>query len=225
MGEADYGSGGWGFESLAARHRTRWSAALSPGRRAMARRRTATQLRTRWRALPTPLRPPATPPPTTHRQPEAAAPASSGGRAWCSARHLRPVQPDIPELPEVVADGLEFTADPLAGHQRQRSRAPYAQGARTPALHHRSVCPGRCPSGGVVRPRRVVRFARLMQRRVRVPGPAFGPRRLRWQSQPALAGTQGRPCPPLATACITPPWHCWPRPSPATRASVGGGLR
>jgi hypothetical protein len=194
---ADHGSGGWGFESLAARHRHRWSAALSLGHRAMAGRRTATQLRPRWRALSTALRPPATPSPTTT--------SMSCLRSSPTGSSSRPIR--------------------WPGHQRQRSRAPYAQGARTPALHHRSVCPGRCPSGGVVRPRRVVRFARLMQRRVRVPGPAFGPRRLRWQSQPALAGTQGRPCPPLATACITPPWHCWPRPSPATRASVGGGLR
>jgi hypothetical protein len=134
MGEADYGSGGWGFESLAARHRTRWSAALSPGRRAMARRRTATQLRTRWRALPTPLRPPATPPPTTHRQPEAAAPASSGGRAWCSARHLRPVQPDIPELPEVVADGLELATIGWPASSAPATPGHPTQGARTPTF-------------------------------------------------------------------------------------------
>jgi hypothetical protein len=179
-------------------------------------------------APPTPLvSGPVTGSPSDGRSPDCDPIATPlAGTLHSAATPCDPIAHDnIHELPEVVADGLEFTADPLAGHQRQRSRAPYAQGARTPALHHRSVCPGRCPSGGVVRPRRVVRFARLMQRRVRVPGPAFGPRRLRWQSQPALAGTQGRPCPPLATACITPPWHCWPRPSPATRASVGGGLR
>jgi hypothetical protein len=57
---ADYGSGGWGFESLAARHHHRSSAALSQGRRLLSGRRTATKLRPRWRALPTRLRPPAT---------------------------------------------------------------------------------------------------------------------------------------------------------------------
>jgi hypothetical protein len=38
----------------------------------------------------------------------------------------------------------------------------YAQGVRTPALHSRIVCPGRAPLGGVERPRRAVRFARLI---------------------------------------------------------------
>jgi hypothetical protein len=42
-----------------------------------------------------------------------------------------------------------------------------------------------------VRPRRVVRFARLIHRRGRDLGPAFGRRRLRRRSQPALVATQG----------------------------------
>ena len=42
-----YGSGGWGFESLAARHQKRWSAALSEGRWFASGRRTATRLRPR----------------------------------------------------------------------------------------------------------------------------------------------------------------------------------
>jgi hypothetical protein len=76
--DADYGSGGWGFESLAARHQHRSSAALPRGRYLLWDRRTATQLRPRRRALPTPLRPPATPSPTTtpssrSRHPPAAA--------------------------------------------------------------------------------------------------------------------------------------------------------
>src|SRR5215207_11608182 len=48
-----------------------------------------------------------------------------------------------------------------------------------------------CPSGGVERPRRMVRFVRLMHRRVRAFWPAFGRRRLRRQSQPDLSTTQG----------------------------------
>jgi hypothetical protein len=42
---------------------------------------------------------------------------------------------------------------------------------------------------GVERPRRVVRFARLIHRRDRGRGRTFGPRRLRWQSQ-ACPGCQ-----------------------------------
>jgi hypothetical protein len=47
------------------------------------------------------------------------------------------------------------------------------------------------PSGGVERPRRVVRFARLIHRRGRDLGGPYGPRRLRRQSQPDLVATQG----------------------------------
>ena len=92
--------------------------------------------------------------------------------------------------------------------------APYAQGARTPATHRRGICPGRCPSwgqsaaqtaadwppsGGVERPRRKVRFARLIQRRVRAFWPAFGLRRLRRQSQPA--------CSPLRVSAMVTGWR------------------
>jgi hypothetical protein len=47
------------------------------------------------------------------------------------------------------------------------------------------------PLGGVERPRRVVRFARLIHRRGRAFVPAFSRRRLRRQSQPGLVATQG----------------------------------
>jgi hypothetical protein len=47
------------------------------------------------------------------------------------------------------------------------------------------------PSGGVVRPGGMVRFARLIHRRGRVLGRTFGPRRLRRQSQPDLTTAQG----------------------------------
>jgi hypothetical protein len=49
---ADYGSGGWGFESLAARKRNGWSAALWQSRWFASGGWTATKLRPRWRALP-----------------------------------------------------------------------------------------------------------------------------------------------------------------------------
>jgi hypothetical protein len=55
------------------------------------------------------------------------------------------------------------------------------------------------PLGGVERPRRVVRFARLIHRRVRAFGPAFGPRRLRRQSEPALVAAEGDA---VASTCI-----------------------
>src|SRR6266508_3155909 len=46
------------------------------------------------------------------------------------------------------------------------------------------------PLGGVVRPRRAVRFARSIHRRGRDLGRTFGPRRLRRRSQPAVVATQ-----------------------------------
>jgi hypothetical protein len=55
-----YGSGGWGFESLAARHGNCSSAALSGGRCCCQMGRSATRLPPRWRPAPTRLRPPAT---------------------------------------------------------------------------------------------------------------------------------------------------------------------
>jgi hypothetical protein len=62
------------------------------------------------------------------------------------------------------------------------------------SLHGRSPVgserPGLYTLSGSVRPRRVVRFARLIHRRVRAFGPAFGRRRLRRQFQPDLLATQ-----------------------------------
>jgi hypothetical protein len=49
-------SWGWGFESFAARQRSRWSATLCRGRR-LSGRRTATNCHHVWPALPTRLRP------------------------------------------------------------------------------------------------------------------------------------------------------------------------
>jgi hypothetical protein len=47
------------------------------------------------------------------------------------------------------------------------------------------------PLGGVERPRRKVRFARLIHRRVRAFRRAFGPRRLRRQSDADRIATRG----------------------------------
>jgi hypothetical protein len=47
------------------------------------------------------------------------------------------------------------------------------------------------PLGGVVRPRRKERFARLIKRRVRALGRTCGPRRLRRHSKPARIATGG----------------------------------
>jgi len=68
----------------------------------------------------------------------------------------------------------------------------------------------------VERPRRVVRFARLIHRRVRAFGPAFGRRRLRRQSQPALVATHRGTARPR-------PWRSWYPSTPAQpRPGVGG---
>jgi hypothetical protein len=50
---------------------------------------------------------------------------------------------------------------------------------------------GRIAPSGMERPRRVVRFARLIHRRVRAFWRTYGPRRLRRQSKPALVATHG----------------------------------
>jgi hypothetical protein len=47
------------------------------------------------------------------------------------------------------------------------------------------------PSGGVERPRRMVRFARLIQRRVRAFWRTYGPRRLRRHLKPDVVTTRG----------------------------------
>jgi hypothetical protein len=72
--------------------------------------------------------------------------------------------------------------------------SPQTQGSsggirRHPSRH--SPCADRPPSGGVVRPRRVVRFARLIDRRGRAFRRTCGPRRLRGNLKPALVATQG----------------------------------
>jgi hypothetical protein len=53
------------------------------------------------------------------------------------------------------------------------------------------IAAGQCPFGGVERTRRKVRFARLIDRRVRALGQAFGLRRLRRQVDADRIATQG----------------------------------
>jgi hypothetical protein len=139
---ADDGSGGWGFESLAARHQHRSSAALPWGGGQMEGRRTATQLRPRRRARLTPLRPPATPGPHRHRQPRVearppapsgGAPASSGCQQWTPLLASRPASSRTSlSCSSSSSTGLNSRRR-LAGrlHQRRRSHVTNAQGART----------------------------------------------------------------------------------------------
>jgi hypothetical protein len=91
-----------------------------------------------------------------------------------------PIQ-DIAAL--TLANGLRD----LRSAQRSAACSPRLSGV---AAHH-SHRAATGPLGGVERPRRVVRFARLMHRRDRAFGPAFGRRRLRRQSQPDLITTYG----------------------------------
>jgi hypothetical protein len=58
-----------------------------------------------------------------------------------------PFHRGIPELREVVADGLEPVAVGARSISTSGLTAPYAQGARTPAAHRRSICPRSAPSG------------------------------------------------------------------------------
>ena len=84
------------------------------------------------------------------------------------------------------------------------------------------------PPRGVVRPRRVVRFARLIQRRDRASWRTFGPRHLRRQPEFALvatvtmpveAATHGRPAPSPREDC-----RCWPQCTPGARGAATGRM-
>jgi hypothetical protein len=73
---------------------------------------------------------------------------------------------------------------------------PVSQALRTPVRRpSHAKRPARpcsvAPLGGVERPRRKERFARLTHRRVRAFWPTFRRRRLRRQSEPVLAATHG----------------------------------
>jgi hypothetical protein len=166
---ADYGSGGWGFESLAARHQRRWSAPCDW----VAACCTAAGLRPNCDPVAghsrhgcDPLRPHR---PQRRRQPLGGAPASSGLRRYCCSRHPYLVPPDITELPKVVADGLELAAIAVRG--------PSAPAIPRHPTHKRCVplppiviCADRCPLGGVERALGKVRFARLIHSGARILG-------------------------------------------------------
>ena len=101
--------------------------------------------------------------------------------------------------------------DPYAGPYAEPYAGTYAGHPRTPSPAGSAVCPGQAPLGGVERPRRMVRFARLMHQRVRAFRPAFGRRRLRRQSDPALSCHAGW------HVCATAPF---PRPALTYRHSM-----
>jgi hypothetical protein len=93
------------------------------------------------------------------------------GRAFgacCFADKLR--SPGGPGCRATVAQAATPTLDPTPA-------------TRVPPRRLRAPFPLVMPLGGVERPRRVVRFARLIDRRVRVLGGPGGPRRLRRQSE------------------------------------------
>jgi hypothetical protein len=75
-----------------------------------------------------------------------AAAVGDGSRSWLPDRRPAGHPLSCPRSwPGARAFGGDLLADPISAGDRTST---YAQGARTPALHHRSVCPGYCPSGG-----------------------------------------------------------------------------
>jgi hypothetical protein len=90
-------------------------------------------------------------------------------------------------LPLAVAGAAVLTALTVATAAAVVPPVPAA--AARPGEGWGQLSPVR-PLGGVMRPRRVVRFARLIQWRIRA-SRLGGRRRLRRQSDPGLAATQG----------------------------------
>jgi hypothetical protein len=110
--------------------------------------------------------------------------------ASSAARAVQPISlwPRPSTLPE------EFCTNPYAPHWRTLSRPSRGvSSGHTPSWGQSAArtTADRPPSGGVERPRRVVRFARLIHRRGRAFWRTCGPRRLRRQSQPDLNATHG----------------------------------
>jgi hypothetical protein len=134
----DYGSGGWGFESLAARNQNRWSSPLWPARLAPPGRPPATKLRPRWRPLPTRLRPPAT---TLAATPNPAATTcdhdalcrlhtASQWRLKCHPRFPRPPPPGGTGRPDRGTDSAVLTGgSPGRAHRAAETLTLIAEGA------------------------------------------------------------------------------------------------
>ena len=80
---------------------------------------------------------------------------------------------------------------PLRQSLRQSLRHSLRRRWRTPSPAGGQDRRRSCPLGGVERPRRAVRFARLIHRRVRAFWRTCGPRRLRRRSDPDVVATQG----------------------------------
>jgi hypothetical protein len=144
-------------------------------------------------------------------RPPATARRGVAGMAERSAR--RPRRVAVVDAPSARAASLASSAalprPPSDGLTRPSSRAvdppgippdippgipPATDGGGHPYPLGR-ICPGHVPFGGpvggVVRPRRAVRFARLIDRRVRALGQAFGLRRLRRHADADRIATQG----------------------------------
>jgi hypothetical protein len=103
-------------------------------------------------------------PGTTPRRPRSVAGRGRAFGACCFAGNLRsPAGPTpVPPSPRWLDPHVIPYVNPYV--------IPYALAVRTPGFHGEGICAAQPPSGGVERPRRVVRFARLIHRRVRVLG-------------------------------------------------------
>jgi hypothetical protein len=127
---------------------------------------------------------PAPRPPTTRR-------GRVMGRAFgacCFAGKLRsPARPPGDGACLAQLPGL----DPYVNGYVNPYVIPYALGCVPPASVAEAICAAQMPFGGMERPRRKERVARLIQRRGRALWPAIGRRRLGRQSQPDLVATYG----------------------------------
>jgi hypothetical protein len=120
-----------------------------------------------------------------------------GGRAFgacCFAGKLR--SPAAP-TGEARVPGPLVAGDPTATPTSLAARSPTAMGTPAGGVPLASaveaVCPAQSPLGGVERPRRKVRFARLIHAARPRSWRTYGPRRLRRQSEPVLVATHGDP--------------------------------
>jgi hypothetical protein len=98
----------------------------------------------------------------------------------------RVVQPLCQSLRQPLRQSprIRWRTPPCLRHRRYRSPEPL-RGASRPQKPRATL-----PPRGVERPRRKVRFARLIQRRVRAFWRTCGPRRLRRQCEPGLVATR-----------------------------------
>ena len=103
---------------------------------------------------------------------------AAAGRSWAP----------VGQTPVIKGTGKRFRVNMISAINPYV--IPYALGVRTPGLAGRAHRCWSVPLRGVERPRRKVRFARLIHRRVCAFWRTFGPRRLRRQSERAMVTTQ-----------------------------------